>query len=75
MLDKTTFTTNLKQLLNDCKTGEKSSEDFADGLVGLIEDFIKSATVTVDEGIPVSTTGSAAAQTGKTTSAGTGTIS
>ena len=43
-------------------------------IAGAIIDEIKKATITVAAGIPVSTTGSAAAQTGATTSTGTATI-
>jgi len=39
-----------------------------------IDAFVKSGTVTVEAGIPVSTAGSATAQTGATTATGTGTI-
>ena len=41
----------------------------------LISNITANAIVTTPSGIPVSTTGSAAAQTGTTTAAGTGTIS
>ena len=41
----------------------------------VIINHIKGATITVASGIPVSTTGSATAQTGATTSTGTATIS
>lgn len=51
-------------------------EDWADALASAIVDYIVSnAEVTVASGIPVSTTGTASAQTGSTTSTGTGTIS
>lgn len=43
-------------------------------IAGAIIDEIKKATITVAVGIPVSTTGSATAQTGATTSTGTATI-
>lgn len=51
-----------------------SKEEFATTLSNLIETFVKSATVTVSAGIIVTTTGSATAQSGVTTSEGTGTI-
>lgn len=54
---------------------EPSYDEFADRLSDLIEQYVKTGTVTVAQGIPVSTTGTAAAQTGVTTSTGTGTIS
>ena len=43
-------------------------------IAGAIIDEIKKATITVAAGIPVSTAGSAIAQTGATTSTGTATI-
>ena len=43
-------------------------------IAGAIIDEIKKATITVASGIPVSTTGSATAQTGSTTETGTATI-
>ena len=43
-------------------------------IAGAIIDEIKKATITVAAGIPVSTAGSATAQTGATTSTGTATI-
>ncbi len=64
------------QLMKDMMEREEPSYDeFADRLSDLIEQFVKTGTVTVAQGIPVSTTGTAAAQTGVTTSTGTGTIS
>ena len=43
-------------------------------IAGAIIDEIKKATITVAAGIPVSTTGSATAQAGATTSTGSATI-
>lgn len=60
------------------KTGEGIAiqKDFADKLAKAIVDFLKAnLTVTVPQGIPVSTAGSAAAQTGATTAPATGVIS
>ena len=54
---------------------EPSMEEYAERLASLINDFVKSGEVTVKAGISVSTAGTAAAQTGSTTSVGTGTIS
>ena len=53
---------------------EPSYDEFAERLSVLIETYVKTGTVTVAPGIPVATTGSATAQTGATTSTGTGTI-
>lgn len=50
---------------------EKVATEMADA----IDLFVKTGVVTVSQGIPVSTTGSAAAQTGQTTATGSGTIS
>lgn len=63
------------QLLTTMETKDTDSkEEFATTLSNLIETFVKSATVTVSAGIIVTTTGSATAQSGVTTSEGTGTI-
>lgn len=51
-----------------------SLERIATKLSNAIDKFVKSGTVTVASGIAVSTTGTAYAQTGATTSTGTGTI-
>lgn len=50
---------------------ENISNAIADG----VDAWIKTATVTVAEGIPVATAGSPTAQTGATTAPGTGIIS
>lgn len=52
-----------------------SFQHYAEKQAQLIEDFIKSATVTVNANIPVSTTGTAASQTGATTTKGNGNLS
>ncbi|MCX6266857.1 MAG: hypothetical protein NTW16_05795 [Bacteroidetes bacterium] len=54
---------------------DPSYDEFADRLSTLIETYVKTGTVTVALGIPVSTAGSPTAQTGSTTATGTGTIS
>lgn len=54
---------------------DNSIEEYAERLASLINDFVKSGEVMVKAGISVSTAGTAAAQTGSTTSVGTGTIS
>ncbi len=56
---------------NDMKA--KITSQWTD-IAGAIIDEVKKATITVAAGIPVSTTGSALAQTGATTSTGTATI-
>ena len=55
----------------DMKT--KITKQWTD-IAGAIIDEVKKATITVAAGIPVSTTGSAAAQTGATTATGSATI-
>lgn len=54
---------------------DKAIQKFSDEMATVIADAIKSATVTVNPGIPVSTAGSAVAQTGATIGTGTGTLS
>ena len=66
---------NLLQAMTEEDDSVAGFDKFADGLSAAIETFVKSGTVTVASGIAVSTTGSAAAQTGSTTGTGTGTIS
>lgn len=74
-LNKTALKTGIKQLMDDMLTREQNANDeFATRLSNLIDTYVKSGTVTVQPGITVSTTGTAAAQTGATTSTGTGTI-
>ena len=54
---------------------EASMEDYAERLASLIDAFVKSGEVTIAPGISVTTAGTAASQTGATTSVGKGTIS
>lgn len=49
-------------------------EEYAERLASLIDAFVRSGEVTVDPGISVGTAGTAAAQTGATTSEGKGII-
>ena len=75
-LDDNTLKTGIKNLLASMETKDQDAKDeFATTLASLIKTFVMSGTVTVATGIPVSTTGSPSAQTGATTSTGTGTIS
>ena len=53
---------------------DASMEEYAERLASLIDTFVRSGEVTVNAGIPVSTAGTAAAQSGATTSVGKGTI-
>jgi hypothetical protein len=57
------------------KEQKETIATIANKLATAIDDYIKSGTVTVASGIPVSTAGSATAQTGATTAPGTGSIS
>ncbi|WP_454951926.1 hypothetical protein [Capnocytophaga granulosa] len=54
---------------------DASMEEYAERLASLINDFVKSGEVTIAPGISVTTAGTAASQTGATTSVGMGTIS
>jgi len=58
---------------NDVK--QKFAESIANAIADGVDAWIKTATVTVSSGILVTTSGSASAQTGATTSNGIGTIS
>jgi hypothetical protein len=62
----------LKQRLlaffSQTRQSEMSEEGYADNLATIITDYIKTATV--KPGIPVATTGGAAAQSGSTTGPG-----
>jgi hypothetical protein len=74
-LDKTGLQTTIKALMLDMKTKESASfDEFAQRLADAIDVYVKTGTVTVAPGIPVSTAGSPTAQTGATTAPGTGTI-
>ncbi len=75
-LNKAKLKSDIENLLEDMmKKEEKSFSEFAERLSTSIDTYIKTATVTVAPGITVNTAGTAAAQTGATTSTGTGTIS
>jgi hypothetical protein len=70
-LDKATLKADLKDILNVLKTNEDiedSIEVLADGLSTVFFDFVKTGEVQI--GQTVSTTGTAAAQTGTVTSKG-----
>lgn len=66
---------NKAQLIADLRAIDPSGDDIISKMADAIEKYVKSGTVTVAAGIPVSTAGSAAAQTGATTAPGTGSIS
>lgn len=66
---------NKEALKKDLKAIYPTDEDIVDKMVEAFDKYIKGATITVAAGIPVSTAGSATAQTGATTATGTATIS
>ncbi len=66
---KATIAAECLALYTSAKASAMSDSDFADGMATIIQNAILSANVQI--GIPVSTTGSATAQTGATTSIGT----
>ena len=81
-LNKQILATQLKAIFDGVSPEENGEtnpdalrQKVANEMANAIDAFVKSATVTVAAGIPVSTTGTASAQTGQTTSAGNGTIS
>lgn len=66
---KTAFKNSIKTLLQKCLNDNKDMDYFGEELGRIIYECIASAEVA--EGILVSTAGSAASQTGATTSTGT----
>lgn len=74
-LQKQALKSGILQLMKDMREkDENSDEEFSERLATLIDTYVKTGTVTVAQGITVATAGSATAQTGATTSTGTGTI-
>lgn len=68
-LNKTALAQSILKLMTDARKGtEIDDSKFADGLADAIDAFVKTGEV--QPGITVSTTGTAAAQTGATTSTG-----
>jgi hypothetical protein len=66
-LVKATLKSQIKSLMTDMRAREENSDDeFADRLSTIIDNYVKSATITVPAGQSVSTTGTAVAQTGAT---------
>ena len=69
----------LDQPIDETSNSDEVKQRFAQNIANAIADgvdaWIKTATVTVLPGIPVSTAGGPSAQTGATTGQGTGTIS
>lgn len=68
-LNKTALAQSILKLMTDArKETEIDDSKFANGLADAIDAFVKTGEV--QPGIPVSTTGTAAAQTGATTGPG-----
>lgn len=68
-LNKTALAQSILKLMTDArKETEIDDSKFANGLAGAIDAFVKTGEV--QAGIPVSTAGSATAQTGATTGPG-----
>ncbi len=75
-LVKSTLKASILSLLTEMREKtEVSDNEFAERLATAIDDYIRSATVTVEAGIAVTTSGSSTSQTGATTSTGIGKIS
>ncbi len=75
-LVKSTLKASILSLLTEMREKtEVSDNEFAERLATAIDDYIRSATVTVEAGIAVTTSGSSTSQTGVTTSTGIGKIS
>lgn len=81
-LDKQQLASQLKSIFDSVSPEGNNETDpsvlreqIANDMADAIDTFVKGAEVTVEAGIPVSTTGTAAAQTGQTTESGNGTIS
>lgn len=73
---KVSIEAEINQMMTDLLQDQPETipSDFANKLAEIIRNAILSATITVPSGIPVATTGTAAAQTGTTTSPVTATI-
>lgn len=75
-LVKSTLKASILSLLTEMREKtEVSDDEFAERLATAIDDYIRSAKVTVAAGIAVATSGGPSSQTGTTTATGTGTIS
>ena len=77
-LDKTTLANSIAAAFAKAQGLSKASDaqsTLASSIASAIDTYVKGATVTVSAGIPVSTAGTAAAQTGATTGPGTASVS
>jgi hypothetical protein len=74
-LNKAGLKTQIKTLLTQMETKNEDAKDFFAGkLADAIDIYVKSATIVVPAGVPVTTVGSPATQTGATTAPATATI-
>lgn len=74
-LDKPQLTGQILSLMTDMRLRkEVSDSEFANRLATMIDAYIKSATITVPMGIPVTTAGSPTTQNGATTATAISTI-
>ena len=74
-LIKSTLQTQLEADFKAINLGsDDAAKKVAEAVANRLDAYIKTATITVAAGIPVATTGTAAAQTGATTAPGTATI-
>ena len=77
-LDKTTLGNSIAAAFAKAQGLSPASDaqsTLAGDIAAAIDTYVKAATVTVPSGIPVSTAGTAAAQTGATTGPATGSLS
>ncbi|MBU6429435.1 MAG: hypothetical protein KGR26_10520 [Cyanobacteria bacterium REEB65] len=77
-LDKTTLGNSIASAFAKAQGLSKASDAqsvLASSIAAAIDTYVKGATVTVTAGIPVSTAGTAAVQTGATTGPGSGSLS
>lgn len=75
-LNKEALKQGIIALQQEMKTKTEPDEEYyAEQLATLIDTFVKSGTVTIPQGIPVTTAGTAVAQAGSTTAPAIGTIS
>ena len=65
----------INEKTTDAQVKQRLASDLASAIANGVDAWIKTGTVTVQSGIPVSTAGGPTAQTGSTTGPGTGTIS
>lgn len=72
---KTSLKSAISAIQCDPDNADAALDAFCEALANSIDAYIKTATVTVSPGIPVTTAGSPTTQTGATTGPGTGTLS